>query len=67
MSNDYSVLFNRKGGGGGGGGGGGVQRLKTEDFDSGVQNGSISDPILLEGLSGAEKKMISFFTEFKYM
>ena len=54
MPNDYSVLVDRKGGGGGGGGGG-VQRLKTEDFDSGVQNGSISDPILLEGLSDAEK------------
>ena len=64
MSNDYSVLskatlcsitlFNRKRGGE-------VQRLKTEDFDRGVQNGSISDPILLEGLSDAEKKMISFF------
>ena len=64
MSSEYSVLsratlcsitmFNRKRGGE-------VQRLKIEDFDRGVQIGSTSDPVLLDGLSDAEKKMVGFF------
>jgi len=63
-SNDFSVLsratlcsitlFNRKRGGE-------VQRLKIEDFDRGLQNGSTTDSSILEGLTEAEKKMIGLF------
>jgi len=63
-SDDYSVLsratlcsitlFNRKRGGE-------VQRLKIEDFDRGLQNGSTTDSSILEGLTEAEKKMIGLF------
>ena len=48
------TLFNRKRGGE-------VQRLKTQDLENGLKNGTTADPVLLEGLSDTERKMVSYF------
>ena len=51
-------LFNRKRGGE-------VQRMKVQDFEKGINNGSHGDPEILEGLTEIEKKMVQFFSRIE--
>lgn len=67
-SNDYATLakatlclislFNRKRGGE-------VQRIKVHDFEKGMLCGSPTDDDIAQGLSEAEKKLLTYFNRIE--